>query len=381
MTVVGIRKADKKKLAFVESMDYSKDKEESDLHALIERNPELVYLSTPGEEEIKLPIMTLASKLKVAGGELDLLLVDVKGRLYLVELKREQAPRDTIAQILDYASCLSEMNNYDFEDLIKEKTIFKNGFVDIFNKFKEDYPGITESEDENTNIESFLKNIKKNLSGTELQLIVLSYNIDQSTRRITNFLRDETGLQIYCIEFEYFRDSSNNEIFVPRVIGLEEVKKKKKKEASEKSDLQKEYYKFFDNVLSNFKVVKPGITERSSTYDSYCGVPVGVTGIHFEWRFVGRKPNKWLQTELHFERSDKKENYELLEYFKNFSKEIREEIGSDLRFEKWGKNWARIYTEREAQDLESEDLKKWAVDMMVKFYDVLKPKLDEYFRK
>jgi hypothetical protein len=42
-------------------------------------------------------------------GNLDLLGIDPQGRWFVIELKRGLVNRDTIAQAIDYAACLSEM--------------------------------------------------------------------------------------------------------------------------------------------------------------------------------------------------------------------------------------------------------------------------------
>ncbi len=73
---------------------------EKDLEDWVERNPSLLgrNLSVIGRP-VYIP--------KV--GPLELLAVDDDGRLVIVEFKRQQSTRDTIAQILDYASAVRLM--------------------------------------------------------------------------------------------------------------------------------------------------------------------------------------------------------------------------------------------------------------------------------
>ena len=43
------------------------------------------------------------------GGFLDVLCIDVSGRLHALELKRDKTPRDVVAQVLDYGSWVSNL--------------------------------------------------------------------------------------------------------------------------------------------------------------------------------------------------------------------------------------------------------------------------------
>ena len=56
------------------------------------------------------------------GGPLDLLGVDGDGRLVVFELKRGTLARDAVAQVIDYASYLSEMELDDLSDHISERS-------------------------------------------------------------------------------------------------------------------------------------------------------------------------------------------------------------------------------------------------------------------
>lgn len=54
--------------------------------------------------------MTLwGHQIQTAGGPLDLLGIDGKGRLVVFELKKGVLTRDAVAQIIDYASCLANL--------------------------------------------------------------------------------------------------------------------------------------------------------------------------------------------------------------------------------------------------------------------------------
>jgi hypothetical protein len=52
-----------------------------------------------------------------AGGYIDVLAIDSDGDLYVIELKRDRTPRDVVAQILDYASWVKDLNYEDIRDI------------------------------------------------------------------------------------------------------------------------------------------------------------------------------------------------------------------------------------------------------------------------
>jgi len=53
-------------------------------------------------------------------GRLDLLAIDPQGRLCAIEIKRGAVNRDTVAQALDYAACLSEIDAADLRERLAE---------------------------------------------------------------------------------------------------------------------------------------------------------------------------------------------------------------------------------------------------------------------
>ena len=73
---------------------------EAQLEQWIESDPGLVQTG----------LVIVARQMAVEGGFLDLLALDPQGRWVIIEIKRGQLRRETIAQALDYAACLAEMS-------------------------------------------------------------------------------------------------------------------------------------------------------------------------------------------------------------------------------------------------------------------------------
>src|SRR5690349_17857762 len=72
---------------------------ERQLEDWIERDPDLL------EGGLKI----LGRQVPLEAGSLDLLGLDVQGRWVVIELKRGQVHRDTVAQALDYAACVATL--------------------------------------------------------------------------------------------------------------------------------------------------------------------------------------------------------------------------------------------------------------------------------
>lgn len=54
-----------------------------------------------------------------SGNRLDLLGIDIEGDLHLIELKRDRAPRDVVAQALDYALWVRDLGYEDVVDIFE----------------------------------------------------------------------------------------------------------------------------------------------------------------------------------------------------------------------------------------------------------------------
>lgn len=87
-------------------------KTEHQLEEVLVKHPELLHdgLSIVGRQT------------KTGGGPLDLLGVDADGRLMVFELKRGILTRDAVAQIIDYASYLADMERSELAEHISERS-------------------------------------------------------------------------------------------------------------------------------------------------------------------------------------------------------------------------------------------------------------------
>lgn len=127
------------------------------------------------------------------GGYLDLLCLDRKGDVVIVELKRDKTPREVTAQVLDYASWVKDLSREMISSLA-DKYLSKKGLSleEAFRKrFGLDLPEV--------------------LNESHSMLVVAS-EIDASSERIIKYLSDEYGVNINVATFQYFRTGDGEEL-------------------------------------------------------------------------------------------------------------------------------------------------------------------------
>ena len=117
------------------------------------------------------------------GGRVDLLAIAPDGALIIIELKRDQTPRDVIAQSIDYAAWAEDL---DIGDLNRIFARFSGG-SDLSHAFRERF-GVLLDEDE---------------CNKSHQIVVLATGLDASTERVVNYLNDK-DIPINILFFQVF---------------------------------------------------------------------------------------------------------------------------------------------------------------------------------
>ena len=121
------------------------------------------------------------------GGVIDLLCIDEKGDLVIIELKRDKTPREITAQVLDYASWVKHLTPDRVQSIAE--SYLEESFDDVFsNKYNQELP---ESINE------------------EHRILVIGSRIDSSSRRIINYLSETYGVSINAATFNYFKEDGN----------------------------------------------------------------------------------------------------------------------------------------------------------------------------
>jgi hypothetical protein len=122
------------------------------------------------------------------GGIVDLLALNPEGHVIIIELKRDQTPREVVAQAIDYASWV--------KDLEADK------IVGIYDRFSGG--GSLE--------EAFKQRFDQELDEEQLngshQIVIVASSLDFSTERIVNYLNG-VEVPINVIFFQVFQDGDN----------------------------------------------------------------------------------------------------------------------------------------------------------------------------
>ena len=311
-------------------------------------------------------------RIKTAGGKETLpdgILLDFeREKVYLIEneLKEHDVFSHIAPQILKFL--IAYKNN---ETKLKLRDIFveeikknKKKFMNIFEKYK-DFDIL----DIHPKIEEFLN--------SELGLFIYIDGISEDLKDFCEILNDHIK-EIWLVEVLKFEKDGKTFITFNKDEDLSfdenEAAPIKRKGKGEK------YVKIFRELLERFKAARPGITEKKPRITTHLGVPLGIGKFHVEWLFRGREPKKELEVGFHFEKNDGLINHLIFDFFKSKKSELEELFQDDeIIFQKqWYKKgiWSKIYIMKEIETLEdflnNNELKDWAVDNLLKFFDFYK---------
>jgi hypothetical protein len=159
------------------------------------------------------------------GGYIDLLALNQDGQLIVIELKRDQTPREVVAQALDYASWVQDLKADEIAAIYSN---FSNG-GSLSEAFLKRF-GLTLDEDQ--------------LNGTH-QIVVVASALDLSTERIVNYLNN-MNVAINVIFFQVFQAESCQ--FLSRAWLIDPVETESKASSGspgEKGEWNGEYYVSF----------------------------------------------------------------------------------------------------------------------------------------
>jgi hypothetical protein len=196
------------KLIQFKERTFAEKNSEIDLEILLEKNPEY-FLENSNVLMIGRQVTTNLNTF------IDLLGIDKEGNTVVVELKREKTPRETVAQILEYTSFVE---NLSYEQL---------------NKIYQEYSG-DEMSLEEYHQQFFQSNQDSKVAfNKSSKLMIVAQNISTEIKQTALYLRKK-GIDIYCLEFKYFLNKSNESmISSDYVVGEDEFIKSEKIKSEE----------------------------------------------------------------------------------------------------------------------------------------------------
>jgi len=165
------------------------------------------------------------------GKYIDLLAMNASGELIVIELKRDETPREVVAQLLDYGSWVRELEDEDIAEIFaaylqkhhpaQAMTSLDDAFCDRFG----------------------VKKMPESLNSNH-ELVVVASELDDSTERIVGYLADEYGVAINAMYFRFFKDNGNEYLSRVWLIDPDEADKKVTK-AREVGSWNGEFYVSF----------------------------------------------------------------------------------------------------------------------------------------
>ena len=185
------------KLTRYKEQNYETTHQETQLEELLENNPEYFF------EESKVLVIgrQVTTNLNTF---VDLLGIDKFGNTVVIELKRGKTPRETVAQILEYASFVENLDYAQLDEIYRDYSGEDINLAEYHREYFEN------GEDEQV---SFNKSTK---------LVIVAQEVSREIRQTALFLRRK-GVDIYCMEFKYFETKAGEQIISSDfVVGEEE---------------------------------------------------------------------------------------------------------------------------------------------------------------
>ena len=191
----------------------------------------------------------------------DLVGVDTDGNVVVVELKRDKAPREVIAQALDYVSRLKYQSydelEADYEDFRRE-----HGY-DGSKSLRELHRAHFEL-DEPLSPDEF---------NTEQRMIIIGASFDDATTNMADYLREEGKLDVMLVQYGRYKDADEDiELLTTNAVRRplsEEPAAQSDKSLTDKQKRRKEFWKEFQSEHQEHGLTGSGNTRKSASYDIY----------------------------------------------------------------------------------------------------------------
>ena len=176
---------------------------EKELQRLLSAHPGLLMDDSEAEVE------TVKQEVDLPGtGRIDLLLVDDKGRLTVVEVKlrsNAESRREVIAQVFDYVSALGEHSVLDLDRIT-------GGALDTALR---SFPGAEEEEKDFTRRWTACS---ENLRLGKIRVAVAIDSASEDLVRIVRFINDHSDLDVRLVEISQYKDAEGGRFLVPKLL-------------------------------------------------------------------------------------------------------------------------------------------------------------------
>jgi len=202
----------------VRPIESSKFEEEAVLQTYLEEHPDLLPLHEI--EDNPAPLVTIGREVSVPSGSIDLLFVDTKGVLTIVETKLAKNPevrREVIGQIIEYASFVSQWDAQQVERQATEYFRSKGAEASLYGVLAElAKAGNAEVPPDEATLRSA---IEKNLGKGNIRLIIAVDELVESLRSTVTFLNSFSTFDLLILQLRDFELGATKRILIPSVFG------------------------------------------------------------------------------------------------------------------------------------------------------------------
>lgn len=142
-------------------------------------------------------LVIVARQMPVEAGYIDLLAIDSQGRWIVIEIKRGQLDRQTVAQVIDYASCISTIPNDEL--IAKTNSYLKHRELTIQKLLDERSAGDA-------------------LDSRDVELVIVGIGKMAGLDRMTNYLANQFQVPISIISFNAFQGDDEQMLLVRELV-------------------------------------------------------------------------------------------------------------------------------------------------------------------
>lgn len=198
------------KIEIIKQIEKKGQYNESYIQKLIYENPQVLPIAKI--EPIYDSCVSLCREMPLKTGYVDDIYVNDAGYITIVECKlwkNPQARREVVAQIIDYAQALSEMDYETFEKKIlfarggEEKTLFE----------------IVNNEENTIDEKDFVDAVSRNLKAGRFLLLIVGDGIQENAENLIRFLNDYSKMSftLSMVELNMY-STSNGILAIPNVL-------------------------------------------------------------------------------------------------------------------------------------------------------------------
>ena len=168
-----------------------------DLEPWLASNPEIIGTG----------IMIVGRQVMTRSGPIDLLAIDKAGNTVIIEIKRAELPRESLAQAIDYASNVAEWTVEKLSEVCSE---YKK--MTLQEAFNETFPDID------------LETV--NLNSTQ-RIILVGFSIEASLERMIEWLSDSYNVNANAVVLSYIKTKGGEELLTKTSIISEEMEQER----------------------------------------------------------------------------------------------------------------------------------------------------------